>query len=446
MAGERGGSFDADVIVVGAGAAGLAAARALAARSLRIIVVEARDRIGGRVLWTDGSDGREAVELGAEFIHGNAPETMALLSRAGGSAVALGREPWTVRVDGSLTRDDVDSRLATDIFAAALALDADESVDAYLHRFDHDPSSSAKVALARAFVEGFDAADPSIASVLGIVDELRSGIDYATHRPSDGYRPLFETLRDDCIGAGAAMLFSAMVRRIRWRRGEVVVRASIDGTPGEFSARAAVVTLPVGVLRAPGHLGVVFEPALPEQTRAALDRMEMGHVVKVVLRFRSPFWERIADGRYRGASFFRCPYGAFPAYWTRRPLPGASIVAWAGGTYASALGGVSREGLVERALDEFARIFGDSSLARAELLDGAVHDWSADPFSRGAYSYIAVGGRSARERLGVPVEETLFIAGEATSTDGQGGTVNGAIATGQRAGREVAQAFGAESR
>ena len=66
-----------------------------------------------------------------------------------------------------------------------------------------------------------------------------------------------------------------------------------------------------------------------------------------------------------------------------------------------------------------------------------MHDWSADPFSRGAYSYVAVGGGEARATLGAPVEQTLFFAGEATSTDGQGGTVNGAIESGERAAAAI---------
>lgn len=437
--------MDTDVIVIGAGAAGLAAAAHLAQRSLRVVVLEARDRIGGRVLWTDGSDGRESVELGAEFIHGRAPETMAMMRRAGASAVALDGEAWTCGADGALKNDEADSRAATDIFDGARDLKADESVDQYLGRFERDRSLAEKVALARAFVEGFDAADPSVASVVAIADELGSGVDYATHRPAGGYLPVFAELHATCVKAGVTIELSTVVKAIRWRRRDVAIDATIGSQLRTLRAKATVVTLPVGVLK-----GAVeaesFDPMLPADKRSALDKIEMGHVVKVVLRFRTPFWERVDDGRYDAAGFFRCPNGRFPAYWTQRPLPGDSIVAWAGGTAAIALNGLSATDLVEIAFDEFSGLFGHPLTAREEFLDGVMHDWSSDPFARGAYSYVVVGGQGARATLGAPVDRTLFFAGEATSTDGQGGTVNGAISTGERAAREAAAALEAEAR
>jgi monoamine oxidase len=437
--------LDADVIVIGAGAAGLATAAHLAQRSLTVVVLEARDRVGGRVLWTDGSGGRESVELGAEFIHGRAPETMALLSKAGVSAVALDRDSWTCRDDGVLTLDEADFRAATDIFAGARDLKADESVDRYLRRFERDPSLAEKVVLARAFVEGFEAADPSVASVVAIADELGSGVDYATHRPAGGYRPLFAELNEACVKAGVAIELSAVVTEIRWRRGDVTIDATIGSERRTLRAKAVVVTVPVGVLKGSSDT-MRFDPALPADKRSALDNIDMGHVVKVVLRFRSPFWERIDKRRYDGAGFFRCPKGRFPAYWTQRPLAGDSVVAWAGGTDASALNGLGQSELIEIALDEFSGLFGHPRAAREEFLDGVMHDWSSDPFAWGAYSYVVVDGHGARATLGAPVDDTLFFAGEATSTDGQGGTVNGAISTGGRAARETAAVLETEAR
>lgn len=440
-------ALDADVIVIGAGAAGLAAAAGMGGRSLRVTVVEARDRIGGRVLWTDGSDAREPVELGAEFIHGRAPETMALMREAGTAAVGLGSDSWTCERDGSLTHDDAEFRSSTDVFAGVRALKDDETVDAYLRRFERDPALGGKIALARAFVEGFDAADPSTASVMSIAEELWSGVDYATAHPAEGYRPIFDVLRSRCEKAGVSIELSTVVKAIRWRRGEVEVETVSEGVSRLLRAKAVIVTLPVSILRLPASdPSVGFDPALPPDKLAALEQIEMGHVVKVVLRFREPFWERVAGGRYIGASFFRCPYGRFPAYWTQRPLPGASVVAWAGGPPAVALQGASGEALVAHAFDEFSRLFGYADPARAAFVDGLVHDWSRDPFALGAYSYVRVGGMGARAVLGMPVEQTLFFAGEATALGGQGGTVNGAIATGERAAREAAAALAANGR
>jgi monoamine oxidase len=236
------------------------------------------------------------------------------------------------------------------------------------------------------------------------------------------------------------------VRRIEWRRGSVTVETvSPDGAPLTFRARSVIVTLPVGVLQ---HRGddrtVVFEPVLPAPKEAALRSIAMGHVVKVAMRFRSAFWERLDGGRYRDAGFFRCAGGPFAVYWTQRPLPDDVVVAWVGGPGASALRGLREAAVVDRAVDGFGRLFGEAGIARRELESGLMHDWSSDPFARGAYSYLKVGAGSARAALAASVDQTLFFAGEATSSDGQGGTVNGALATGERAAREASRALGAE--
>lgn len=439
--------LNADVIVIGAGAAGLSAARSLASRSLRVIVLEARDRIGGRV-WSKPSERAVvAAELGAEFIHGRAEETMALLHDAGSVAIDTGGESWTCGENGDLRRDEVDMRSATSIFERARALAGDESVDLFLRHFEDDKAMRETVRAARAFVEGFEAADPAIASVRAIASELRSGVDFASARPLGGYRPMFERLRDACAAAGVQICLSTVVRRISWRRGAVAVAAkSFLGEAWTIHARAAIVTLPVGVLRHSGdETEVVFDPDLRPDKREALRSLEMGKVVRVALWFRTAFWERIRDGRYRGGAFFRCAGRPFAGYWTQLPVRSELIVAWAGGPKATALSGASQAELIERALDGFGALFGEPALAHQEFEGGVMHDWGQDPFSRGAYSYVAVGGGGARASLATPIEDTLFFAGEATSNDGQSGTVNGAFETGGRAAGEAAAALGASA-
>jgi len=436
--------MDADAIVIGAGAAGLAAARSLAERALRVIALEARDRTGGRVVSVPSARAT-APELGAEFIHGQAEETLALLREAGTAAVDTGGEAWTRGEDGQLQCNGRDSISAAGIFEGARSLAGDESVDRFLRRFEDDEAMRETVAAARAFVEGFEAADPVIASARAIADEWRSGVDFAIARPLGGYRPMFERLCDAAASAGVQTCLSTVVQRIAWRRGAVAVDAkSATGESQTIRARAAIVTLPMGVLRHQGDEGdVVFEPDLPAAKRDALQKIEMGHAVRVALRFRTAFWERICDGRYRDAAFFRCTGQPFEAYWTQLPVRSELIVAWAGGPKAIALSGASQAERIARALDGFGLLFGEPELARKEFEGAVTHDWSHDPFSRGAYSYVAVGGGDARAALAAPVDETLFFAGEATSSDGHSGTVNGALETGKRAAREAAASLGA---
>jgi len=439
---------DTDVIVIGAGAAGLAAARNLAGQSLRATLLEARDRTGGRVWPASTARDAVSVELGAEFIHGPAEETMGLLREIGAGAISTADESWTCRANGDLLRDDDEMPPSRNVFERAFALPSDESVDRFLRRFENDESMRDTVARARAFVEGFDAADPAIASARAIAQELHSGVDSASARPLGGYRPMFEHLRDACVAAGVDLRLSTRVRRISWRRGAVTVDAQSGREQSQtIRARAAIVTLPVGVLRHSGDGDeVAFEPGLPASKRQALADIEMGDAVRVTLWFRTAFWEEICDGRYREGAFFRCNGQAFAAYWTQLPVRARSIVAWAGGPKATALRAASHEELVGRALDGFGALFGEPELARREFEGGIMHDWRSDPFARGAYSYVLVGDRDARATLGAPIDDALFFAGEATSHDGQGGTVNGALRTGERAAHEAAVALGAAKR
>lgn len=417
--------MDADVIIIGAGAAGLSAAQALAQASVRVLVVEARDRVGGRVYSVPSSRRIVPAELGAEFIHGPAPQTMAILRGAGSAAIET----------GGGGDDDEDFIEAAHLLDDAHALTQDMSVADYLSRFARDPAKSNAAAAARAFVEGFEAADPAIASVISIAEERESGTDDFSTRPAGGYPVVFDALRNGCAQAGVRIELEAPVDRITWKGGSVHVAAR----DRRFEARAAIVTVPIGVLRSGS---VQFEPALPAEKQRALDHIVMGDVVKVVMRFRTAFWEEIAGGRFRDVAFFRVFESSdFPAYWTQIPLHAEHVNAWAGGPRAAALRLLPRDEIFARALHGFGEVIGDVTRAKDEFEEAFYHDWTADPYARGAYSYLRVGGGDARVQLGASLKQTLFFAGEAVSTNGQGGTVNGAIDSGERAARDVLAAL-----
>ncbi len=326
--------MDADVVVIGAGAAGLAAARRLAGRSLRTIVVEARDRIGGRVWARRLGSATSDAELGAEFIHGRAPETFALLRESGQASVDVGGDSWTCAADGFVESAREDFVAAASLFAAARSIDPDVSVDDFLRGHATDPARSATAEMARTFVIGFDAADPAIASARAIGDEWLSGTDSTIARPLGGYGPLVAWLGETCAAADVHTMLATAVRRIAWRRGAVTIDLSRDAGPLSITARAVVITLPAGVLRARGDDGVAFAPELPPEKEAALrDLDRMGHVVRVVLSFRSRFWEALGDGRFHDLGFVRSTGQAFTAFWTQVPgaYRGRLVTAWAGG-------------------------------------------------------------------------------------------------------------------
>jgi len=196
---------------------------------------------------------------------------------------------------------------------------------------------------------------------------------------------------------------------------------------------------------ASGDEGAVqFDPPLGAK-RASLGSIEVGAACRVVLRFTRRVWTEPAlvpnaKGDMRDLSFLftRVPGRTFPVFWTAAPTEAPLIVAWAGGPDAERLAGVRADELTRRAVDTLAELFGTPREPLAsELRSAHVHDWLLDPFSRGAYSYVGVGGDGACGALAAPVEDALFFAGEATDVVGDIGTVHGALATGVRAAREV---------
>lgn len=401
-------------------------------------MIEARGRAGGRV-WPFAAMPGSWAELGAEFIHGAAPLAYELLREANLGWDPSAGERWDRTPGGTLEREDDSFGADSSLFDALQDLQNDVSVAEYLERYRGDPQMRTRIEWALAFAEGFDAADPRIASARAIAAEWSSGVDDRSTRPRGTYRPLFDFLLDACKKNGARFHFSTVAERIAWSAGRVEVEVNdARGARHTIRARACIVTVPAAVLRHAGDAtAIAFDPPLPAEKRRALAHVETGDVVKVALWFRSRFWEHIEHGRYRDAAFFRAAGEPLAVYWNAIPPRDTIVCAWSGGPAATALLHLSKDALVERAVRGFGALFGDERLAREEFVTGTVHDWRADPFARGAYSYLTVGAADARAVLGAPVGGTLFFAGEATALDGEGGTVNGALESGDRAAREV---------
>jgi monoamine oxidase len=396
-----------DVLVVGAGAAGLAAADALARAGRSVLVVEARDRIGGRCLTRRLPGVPVPVELGAEFIHGRPAATISLLRRANICAVDSTRAQ-RLMLDGRLQN--------ANIFAQAqrVARNAPKGKDLSFRAFlARQRLPKLTRTLATMMVQGFDAADPALVSAREIVEEWSGGgLGVSQPRPQGGYGPLLEFLARE-----ANVQLQRLVREVRWKPSSVELRGTFRGEPWSAWAPRAVITVPIGVL-----------PSLVREKRHALANLESGPVVRVAMAFREAFWEKA----HPGVAFFHSPNAPFPTFWTPLPMHAPLLTCWAGGPKASRLTGRSERTLLSKALESVRSVLGNIDEPRAYLM----HDWQADPFARGGYSYVKVGGTGAREKLAEPLDETLYFAGEATDTE-QSGTVGGALASGMRAAREI---------
>ncbi|HET9385161.1 MAG TPA: FAD-dependent oxidoreductase, partial [Gemmatimonadales bacterium] len=266
-------------------------------------------------------------------------------------------------------------------------------------------------------------------------------------RIGNGGDALMKWLRDGLDPERVEVRLSTVVDALQWKRGAVTaVCRSSERSELTVSGRSAITTLPAAVLKSGA---VRFQPAVPAKDRA-LARIETGQIFKIVLRFRKAFWEsqdflreRRARGGGNGASmsFLHASGAEIPTWWTAQPVRGPILTGWVGGTSAETLLAEDPASRLERSLVALSDILAVPRRELEEQLDAwSSHDWRADPFARGAYSYLGVGGSGAPRALARPVNGTLFFAGEATSAD-KIGTVAGALASGRRAAREALEAL-----
>jgi monoamine oxidase len=439
---------DYDVLIVGAGVAGLAAGRLLARAGMRVALLEARERIGGRILTERVTTASGAtsipVELGAEFIHGLPEETCSLVHEAGlaTSEVRGSRLRFTNgRLAAADARDEggisVLEQMA--VWAGAELGRADVSFAQYLQLAAVD-GRARKSALR--YVEGFNAADSQRISVAALAEQQQAEDRIQAERlfrVTNGYDAVPQFLAGAIKHDGGSILLGRVVQGIAWRTGAVTLEGR-EGAGGVFSLRAprAVISLPLGVLQAQT---VSFSPA-PGEILTHAQRLAMGAALRVSLLFRSNVWREAASSSPRLSaalkelSFLIASEELPSAWWTSMPDPTPLITAWVGGPKVAAITqtlgtSAAPQALASACVQTLARMLGQPAASlQQQLLSWHSHDWQADEFARGAYSYVPAGALDASEKMTEPVNDTLYFAGEHTGSGAHWGTVHGALRSG----------------
>ncbi len=418
------------ILIIGAGIAGLAAARSLHDSGYAVTVLEARDRIGGRV-WTDHAWPGIPLDLGASWIHGiNGNPIKALADQWGVTTVFSDYDNLAVydRHGRKLTAAELD-----ELFLYLTAVD--ETITAAQEEADEDMPLSAPIAAAaeeeeltpeqmiqlnyvvNAAIEQEYAAD---------VDEL-SLLEWNQDEDQSGHDVLFPGGYDQIIhplAAGLDVRLSHVVSEVRYGDEEVTIVTN----QGTFNGRQAIITIPLGVLK---KGSIRFDPPLPAWKQAAIGRLGMGLLNKTYLRFPHVFWDadvemigRISTPKGKWAEFLNM------AQHTGQPV----LCGFNAAAYGRALEARSDTDIVAEMMAALRQMFGP---AIPEPEAWHITRWASDPFAYGSYSFIPVGASGDDyETLAQPLGVTLFFAGEATQRAFPS-TVHGAYLSGQRAAQEI---------
>ncbi len=415
------------IVVIGSGASGLMAAWNLAQQNHKVTLVEARDRIGGRI-HTLTNKFSMSTEAGAEFIHGDQPLTMSLIQDSKSELSLLQGQRYQLMKGKILSSEFTDDQwnLLED---ALQGLNTDMDMASFLNLyFKQDQYKDLRQRVKR-FVEGYDAADLHRVSAMALKAEWSESDDEHQYHIIGGYARLIHYLHEKVNAAGVAIHLSSPVQAVQWSAGKVKV---VTETGPTFEADKVVVTVPLGVLQ---KGSITFTPPLAEY-QEAVNNIGFGGVIKFLFEFKDSFWEDRITRPLKDVAFIFSDAGV-PTWWSQLPNKIPLLTGWLGGpsTYKT---NHNQQALYEKATASLQYVFNCSAkVIKDEIKEWHIADWVEDPYACGAYAYATVETRKARTLLAQPVKDTIYFAGEAIYEGSAMGSVEAALVSGQGIAKKI---------
>lgn len=423
-----------DIIIIGAGACGLFAARELSKKGSKVILLEAREKTGGRIRIVTGKFSR-SLDAGPEFIHGNMPITKKLFNEAGANFYQQQGKFYHSK-NGTISISENLFEGWERVIIALKSLKQDMTLNEFLLKYFADEKDKDLRKDMIQLTDGFDAADANRISVFAIREELENGSIENSYEADGGYKILVEHLTYDCTNKGCHVQLNSEVTEISWQQDHVRVKCTNGKT---LEAKQVLVTVSLGILltnkNEKGH--IEFIPPIPEKIAAA-KKMGFGPVIKVNMEFRNTFWN---DEDFKKVATqlpelrFLNNGSEFPVWWTKTPEE-PFLVGWVGGSFAEKLKNLSDEELFEKAILSLSNIMLTSEkIVRDQLVAYSVSNWGADAYTKGAYSYETPQSAEAKRILWEPLANKVFFAGEALGK--HSGTVEAAFESAEQVIQEM---------